>query len=249
MSFRAATENLETESNRMLPAAAPPSFEPQLTDAHANRAIAVMVASRDTTPIHHNALPGVELTAVAQVSEAQKVATIDSLRTLLHERFADLDRDGKGGIGLNDLKVAVSNQNYSEAERGLLQFAINNFDKLDKLYPWAHYRPGDLASHPAITHVITDSDLQVMQKAMHPDAETDPWRSDEHSSEALSAGIPATVGVLFGSFGGPLGALAGGVILGGIGAATSLAIQRLIYGSPDTFYSQQRQELLNSVRY
>jgi hypothetical protein len=223
-------------------------FEPQLTDASAGRAVKAMMAANDRALVDRSMLPAVFVTQNPVRSEAQKVATIDSLQSLLSSRFAELDADHKGGIGLNDLKAAASNRKYSEKERELFQFAVDNFDQLKNLYPYNRTKDG--THYRVAGSTINRFDLQVMHTAMHPDSEMDPWRSDELRSETIAGGIPGIFGLVIGSgLAGPIAGIGLGALASGIGASSYLGVERLIYGSPERFYARQRQKLLTSLRY
>jgi hypothetical protein len=117
---------------------------------------------------------------------------------------------------------------------------VNNFDHLANLFPWGRYSAGNLIEH---------RDLQAMHKALHPDSNIDPWREIEHMHEVdVGVGVGA-ITALPGCLAGVWGGLATGVVGGAAGAGIYLAIERLIYGSPNTYYSQQRQKLLDSTQY
>ncbi len=183
-----------------------------------------------------------------QIDQPHKAALGELGQSLL-TNFDRIDKNRDGQLSVSELKDASNGAQLSLADRAMAGFAANNIKQIAAIYQGLN-RPGAEAKLPGLEitskdNPITKDDIGVMLHAAGKNLGPDPFRRDRANLANASAIVEAGYGAYAGAAGGPLVALGGAAVGGGLGWGISRGVQRATFGSADGYYEIKGARLQN----
>ncbi len=185
-----------------------------------------------------------------QLDSAHKSAMVE-LGQSLNRNFDRIDQDKNGELSRSELNAASEGPKLSVADRALAKFASEHMNELASLYNGFNRKSEEQDKTQQVLNSkeeqsIQKDDVNVLLRAAGDMSGRDPFTAQRRILVGIGTASGAAYGGVKLAIGGPLAALAGVGLGGGVGYGVSRLSTRLTHGTSDNYY-QQKSEILQKV--